>query len=47
MITGIDGQVVHSSAEVDAAVATNVTGSLKVTYLVKGIWQTDGAAKIR
>jgi PDZ domain len=46
VIMRIDRQIVHSAAEIDTAVGTNVTGTIALTYLIKGIWQTEGIAKI-
>jgi len=48
VITGIDDRPVHTSAEIESAIAANQSGTVKVTFLiVRGQWLTTKEVRIR
>lgn len=47
MIIEIDGRQVHTSQEIEAAIAANTFGVVKVGYMIQGKWLTERQAKIR
>jgi len=47
IISKIDGQEVHSSHDIESAIAANATGTVRVTYLIKGAWSTEREIKVR
>jgi opacity protein-like surface antigen len=46
-ITDIDGRPVHSSRDIEAAIAANTSGTVKIRYMIRGTWLTERDAKIR
>jgi opacity protein-like surface antigen len=46
-ITDIDGRPVRSSHDIEAAIAANATGTVKIRYMIRGVWLTEREAKIR
>ena len=46
-ITDIDGRPVRSSRDIEAAIAANATGTVKIRYMIRGAWLTEREAKIR
>jgi hypothetical protein len=46
-ITDIDGRPVRSSHDIEAAIAANTTGTVKIRYMIRGAWLTEREAKIR
>ncbi len=47
IITEIDGRPVHSSHDIEAAIAGSASGTVKVSYMIRGAWLTEREAKIR
>jgi opacity protein-like surface antigen len=46
-IATIDGQHVRNSHDIEAAIATNTTGTIKVGLLIKGAWLSEREVKMR
>jgi opacity protein-like surface antigen len=46
-ITDIDGRPVRSNRDIEAAIAANTTGTIKIRYMIRGAWLTEREAKIR
>jgi opacity protein-like surface antigen len=46
-ITDIDGRPVRSSRDIEAAIAANTSGTVKISYMIRGSWLTERQAKIR
>jgi len=46
-ITDIDGRPVRSNRDIEAAIAANTTGTVKIRYMIRGAWLTEREAKIR
>jgi membrane-associated protease RseP (regulator of RpoE activity) len=46
VLTTIDGQPVHTSKDIENAIATSATGTVKVTYLIEGAWLADRDVKV-
>jgi opacity protein-like surface antigen len=47
LIMTIDGQPVHSFREIETAVGTSNTGTVRVTYFESGVLQTEREVKVR
>jgi S1-C subfamily serine protease len=47
IITSIDGRPVHSSHEIETAIAANTSGTIKIAYMIKGNWLTEHEVKVR
>jgi S1-C subfamily serine protease len=47
IISKIDGKEVHSSLDIESAIATNASGTVSVTYLIKGAWLAEREVKVR
>lgn len=47
IITTIDGRPVQSSMDIEAAIATSQTGTVSVSYLIRGAWLTQKDVKVR
>jgi opacity protein-like surface antigen len=46
-ITDIDSRPVRSNRDIEAAIAANTTGTVKIKYMIRGSWLTEREAKIR
>ena len=46
-ITDIDSRPVHSNRDIEAAIAANTTGTVKIKYMIRGSWLTEREVKIR
>jgi opacity protein-like surface antigen len=46
-ITDIDGRPVRSNRDIEAAIAANTTGTVKIKYMIRGSWLTEREARIR
>jgi hypothetical protein len=47
IVTMIDGRPVQNRRDIELAIAANVTGLVKMTYLIKGNWATLREVKVR
>jgi hypothetical protein len=47
VITKIDGRDVHSGHDVESAIAASASGTVRVTYLIKGAWLSEQEIKVR
>jgi hypothetical protein len=47
VVLRIDCQQVHSSHDIESAIAANLSGIVWVSYLIKGTWLTDQEIKVR
>ena len=47
IISKIDGKQVHSSLDIEAAIAANASGTVKLGYLIRGTWLTERDIKVR
>jgi len=47
VITSIDGRPVRNSREIETAIAANTSGTVKVSYMLKGNWLTEREVKVR
>ena len=47
VITSIDGRPVRDAREIEAAIAANASGTIKVSYMLKGSWLTEREVKVR
>jgi hypothetical protein len=47
VVLRIDCQQVHSSQDIESAIAANLSGIAWVSYLIKGTWLTDQEIKLR
>ena len=41
------GKQVHSSLDIEAAIAANASGTVKVGYLIRGTWLTERDINVR
>jgi opacity protein-like surface antigen len=46
-ITDIDGRPVRSSRDIEAAIAANTSGTIKIRYMIRGAWLTEREVKVR
>jgi hypothetical protein len=46
-ITDIDSRPVRSNRDIEAAIAANTTGTVKIKYMIRGSWLTEREVKIR
>ena len=47
IVTAIDARPVHTSGDIESAIATSQTGTIRVSFLVKGAWLTEKDVKVR
>jgi opacity protein-like surface antigen len=47
VVTQIDGRPVRDSREIETAIAANTSGTIKVSYMLKGNWLTEREVKVR
>jgi S1-C subfamily serine protease len=47
VITSIDGRPVRDAREIEAAIAANAVGTVRVSYMLKGNWLTERDVKVR
>ena len=47
IITTIDSRALHSSDDIETAIAANTSGSVKVGYLIQGNFLVEHEAKMR
>jgi hypothetical protein len=46
-VSRIDGRQVHSGHDIEAAIAANASGTVRVSYLIQGTWLTEREIKVR
>ncbi len=47
IVISIEGRPVQSSHDIEAAIAANTSGTIKISYMIKGNWLTERQAKVR
>jgi hypothetical protein len=47
VVLRIDCQQVHSSHDIESAIAANTSGTARVSYLIRGTWLTEQEIKVR
>jgi hypothetical protein len=43
----IDGRAIHSSHDIETAIAANTSGTIKVGYMIQGNYLTERDTKVR
>jgi opacity protein-like surface antigen len=47
IVTAIDARPMHTSGDIESAIATSQTGTVRVSFLIKGAWLTEKDVRIR
>lgn len=47
VIIAVDGRPVRDAREIETAIASSQTGTVRITYLIKGSWKTEREVKVR
>lgn len=47
IVTAIDARPVHSGGDIESAIATSQTGTVRISFLIKGAWLTEKDVKVR
>jgi hypothetical protein len=47
IISKIDGKEVHRSLDIESAISANASGTVRVTYMIKGAWLAEREVRVR